>query len=88
MISALVVYFVSRKLSWKECMVCVAIDPVLAATVVGKGRFAEKAPVHLQNLLLAESACNGITTTLALELQPTLFDIQRRQGPLLFASSY
>jgi sodium/hydrogen antiporter len=45
-----------------------AIDPILAVTVVGKGRFAEKVPVHLQNLLLAESACNGITTTLALEL--------------------
>jgi NhaP-type Na+/H+ or K+/H+ antiporter len=82
MISALVVYFISRKLSWKECMACAAIDPVLVATVV------EKAPAHLQNLLLAESACNDITTTLALELQPTLFDIQRRQGPLLFASSY
>jgi NhaP-type Na+/H+ or K+/H+ antiporter len=72
MISGLAVYFMSRKLSWKECMACAAcfnaIDPVLAATVVGKGRFAEKVPAHLQNLLLAESACNGITTTLALEL--------------------
>jgi NhaP-type Na+/H+ or K+/H+ antiporter len=72
MISALAVYFMARKLSWKECMACAAcfnaIDPILAATVVGKGRFAEKVPAHLQNLLLAESACNGITTTLALEL--------------------
>jgi NhaP-type Na+/H+ or K+/H+ antiporter len=72
MISGLAVYFMNTNLSWKECMACAAcfnaIDPILAATVVGKGRFAEKVPVHLQNLLLAESACNGITTTLALEL--------------------
>jgi NhaP-type Na+/H+ or K+/H+ antiporter len=72
MILVLVVYFIGRKLSWKECMACAAIDPVLAATVVGKGSICG---VHLQNLLFAESACNGITTTLALELQPTLFDI-------------
>jgi len=72
MISTLAVYLMTGILSWKECMACAAcfnaIDPILAATVVGKGRFAEKVPVHLQNLLLAESACNGITTTLALDL--------------------
>jgi NhaP-type Na+/H+ or K+/H+ antiporter len=76
MISALAVYFMTGKLSWKECLACAAcfnaIDPILAATVVGKGRFAEKVPVHLQNLLLAESACNGITTTLALGLSTHL----------------
>lgn len=72
MISALAVYFMIGKLGWKECMACAAcfnaIDPILAATAVGKGRFAEKVPLHLQNLLLAESACNGLTTTLALGL--------------------
>ena len=76
MVSALAVYFMTGPLSWKECMACAAcfnaIDPILAATVVGKGRFAEKVPLHLQNLLLAESACNGITTTLALELSTHL----------------
>jgi NhaP-type Na+/H+ or K+/H+ antiporter len=72
MISALAVYFMTGKLGWKECMACAAcfnaIDPILAATVVGKGHFAEKVPLYLQNLLLAESACNGLTTTLALGL--------------------
>jgi NhaP-type Na+/H+ or K+/H+ antiporter len=72
MILALDVYFMTRELSWKECMACAACfnatDPILATTVVGKGRFAEKVPAHLQNLLLAESAWHGITTTLALEL--------------------
>lgn len=35
-----------------------ATDPVLAAAVVGKGKFAERVPGHLRNLLSAESACN------------------------------
>lgn len=56
MISALAVYFMTGKLGWKECMACAvcfnAIDPILAATVVGKGHFAEKVPLHLQNLML------------------------------------
>lgn len=35
-----------------------ATDPVLAAAVVGKGKFAERVPGHLRNLLSAESGCN------------------------------
>lgn len=35
-----------------------ATDPVLAAAVVGKGKFAERVPGHLRNLLTAESGCN------------------------------
>lgn len=40
-------------------LACVtATDPVLAAAVVGKGKFAERVPGHLRNLLTAESGCN------------------------------
>lgn len=35
-----------------------ATDPVLAAAVVGKSKFAERVPGHLRNLLTAESGCN------------------------------
>lgn len=49
-----------------------ATDPVLAQAVVGKGKFAQRVPAHLRNLLTAESACNdGISvpfTYLALNL--------------------
>ena len=42
LVSSLVVLFMARQLSWKECMACAAcfnaIDPILAATVFGKGR--------------------------------------------------
>ena len=45
-----------------------AIDPVMAATIVGNGRFARRVPVHLRNLLLAESASNDVTTSVCLGL--------------------
>ncbi len=49
-------------LSWLESLVvagCVtATDPVLASAVVGKGKFAQRVPGHLRNLLSAESGCN------------------------------
>lgn len=35
-----------------------ATDPILAAAVVGKGKFAERVPGHLRNVLTAESGCN------------------------------
>ncbi|KAG7665123.1 CNH1 [[Candida] subhashii] len=35
-----------------------ATDPILAAAVVGKGKFAQRVPGHLRNLLTAESGCN------------------------------
>ncbi|AOA64036.1 Na+/H+ antiporter [Komagataella phaffii CBS 7435] len=35
-----------------------ATDPVLASAIVGKGKFAERVPGHLRNILSAESGCN------------------------------
>lgn len=49
-------------LSWLESLTvaaCVtATDPVLASSVVGKGKFAKRVPKHLRDLLSAESGCN------------------------------
>lgn len=49
-------------LSWLEALVCAACvtatDPVLASSVVGKGKFAKRVPKHLRDLLSAESGCN------------------------------
>lgn len=49
-------------LTWLEALVCAACvtatDPVLASSVVGKGKFAKRVPKHLRDLLSAESGCN------------------------------
>jgi len=51
-----------HRLSWLDSLVisaCVtATDPVLASSVVGKGKFAKRVPKHLRDLLSAESGCN------------------------------
>ncbi|KAF2216413.1 hypothetical protein CERZMDRAFT_56121 [Cercospora zeae-maydis SCOH1-5] len=51
-----------QHLSWLESLAvaaCVtATDPVLASSVVGKGKFAKRVPKHLRDLLSAESGCN------------------------------
>ncbi|KAF2736555.1 hypothetical protein EJ04DRAFT_432833 [Polyplosphaeria fusca] len=49
-------------LNWLDSLcvaACVtATDPVLASSVVGKGKFAKRVPRHLRDLLSAESGCN------------------------------
>ncbi|KAK4632146.1 putative Na(+)/H(+) antiporter [Fulvia fulva] len=49
-------------LDWLESLTvaaCVtATDPVLASSVVGKGKFAKRVPKHMRDLLSAESGCN------------------------------
>jgi len=49
-------------MNWLESLTvaaCVtATDPVLASSVVGKGKFAKRVPKHLRDLLSAESGCN------------------------------
>lgn len=51
-----------QHLSWLESLAvaaCVtATDPVLASSVVGKGKFAKRVPKHIRDLLSAESGCN------------------------------
>lgn len=62
LITSLFVWWLIEPLSWLDSLVvaaCVtATDPVLASSVVGKGKFAKRVPKHLRDLLSAESGCN------------------------------
>lgn len=62
LVTSLFVWWMVPALSWIESLVvaaCVtATDPVLASSVVGKGKFAKRIPKHLRDLLSAESGCN------------------------------
>ena len=59
---SLFVWWMCPALDWLDSLVvaaCVtATDPVLASSVVGKGKFAKRVPKHLRDLLSAESGCN------------------------------
>ncbi|KAF2718873.1 hypothetical protein K431DRAFT_322072 [Polychaeton citri CBS 116435] len=54
--------FFNKHINWLDSLciaACVtATDPVLASSVVGKGKFAKRVPKHLRDLLSAESGCN------------------------------
>ncbi|KAK1751875.1 alkali metal cation/H+ antiporter Nha1 C terminus-domain-containing protein [Echria macrotheca] len=62
LITSLFVWWLVVPLNWLDSLVvaaCVtATDPVLASSVVGKGKFAKRVPKHLRDLLSAESGCN------------------------------
>lgn len=62
LITSLFVWWMVPTINWLESLVvaaCVtATDPVLASSVVGKGKFAKRVPKHLRDLLSAESGCN------------------------------
>jgi Na(+)/H(+) antiporter len=62
LIVSLFVWWLIPGLNWLDSLVvaaCVtATDPVLASSVVGKGKFAKRVPKHLRDLLSAESGCN------------------------------
>lgn len=62
LLSSVFIWKLVPSLRWVEALViaaCItATDPVLASAVVGKGKFAQRVPGHLRNLLSAESACN------------------------------
>lgn len=63
LITSLFIWAVMHEhLNWLESLTvaaCVtATDPVLASSVVGKGKFAKRVPKHLRDLLSAESGCN------------------------------
>ncbi|KAH6636353.1 alkali metal cation/H+ antiporter Nha1 C terminus-domain-containing protein [Chaetomium tenue] len=62
LITSLFIWWLVEPLNWLESLVvaaCVtATDPVLASSVVGKGKFAKRVPKHLRDLLSAESGCN------------------------------
>ncbi|KAL1857764.1 Na+/H+ antiporter [Paecilomyces lecythidis] len=60
--TSLFVWWMIPPLNWLESLACAACvtatDPVLASSVVGKGKFAKRVPKHLRDLLSAESGCN------------------------------
>ncbi|RAH76259.1 hypothetical protein BO86DRAFT_149046 [Aspergillus japonicus CBS 114.51] len=62
LITSLFIWWMVPPLSWLESLICAscvtATDPVLASSVVGKGKFARRVPKHLRDLLSAESGCN------------------------------
>ena len=62
LITSLFIWWLIPPLNWLEslcCAACVtATDPVLASSVVGKGKFAKRIPKHLRDILSAESGCN------------------------------
>ncbi|AEO69090.1 6f7dad8c-aa88-4a37-89ee-bb4a64f90800 [Thermothielavioides terrestris] len=62
LVTSLFVWWLIPPLNFLESLVvaaCVtATDPVLASSVVGKGKFAKRVPKHLRDLLSAESGCN------------------------------
>jgi NhaP-type Na+/H+ or K+/H+ antiporter len=63
LVTALVIWWMFRQqltfMGSLCCAACVtATDPVLASSVVGKGKFAKRVPKHLRDLLSAESGCN------------------------------
>src|SRR5277367_4035023 len=62
LMTSLFIWWMVPPLDWLESLcvaACVtATDPVLASSVVGKGKFAKRVPKHLRDLLSAESGCN------------------------------
>ena len=62
LITSLFIWWMIDPLTWLESLACAACvtatDPVLASSVVGKGKFAKRVPKHLRDLLSAESGCN------------------------------
>jgi sodium/hydrogen antiporter len=62
LICSVFIWWLVVPLTWLESLAvaaCVtATDPVLASSVVGKGKFAKRIPKHLRDVLSAESGCN------------------------------
>ena len=62
LVTSLFIWCMISRLTWLESLACAACvtatDPVLASSVVGKGKFAKRIPKHLRDLLSAESGCN------------------------------
>lgn len=62
LMTSLFIWWMIPTLTWLESLACAACvtatDPVLASSVVGKGKFAKRVPKHLRDVLSAESGCN------------------------------
>lgn len=62
LVVALALYLLFPRLNFAHGLLisgCItATDPVLAAAIVGKGKFGQRVPAHLRNLISAESGAN------------------------------
>jgi NhaP-type Na+/H+ or K+/H+ antiporter len=62
LITSLFIWWMVPPLNWLQGLICAACvtatDPVLASSVVGKGKFSKRVPRHLRDLISAESGCN------------------------------
>ncbi|RFU81530.1 alkali metal cation h+ antiporter nha1 [Trichoderma arundinaceum] len=85
---SLFVWWMIPPLSWLDSLVvaaCVtATDPVLASSVVGKGKFAKRVPKHLRDLLSAESGCNDGMAFPFIYLSLYLIQYNRDAGEVSF----
>lgn len=85
---SLFVWWMIPALNWLDSLVvaaCVtATDPVLASSVVGKGKFAKRVPKHLRDLLSAESGCNDGMAFPFIYLSLYLIQFNRDAGEVSF----
>ncbi|KAL6894726.1 alkali metal cation/H+ antiporter Nha1 C terminus domain-containing protein [Trichoderma evansii] len=85
---SLFVWWMIPSLNWLDSLVvaaCVtATDPVLASSVVGKGKFAKRVPKHLRDLLSAESGCNDGMAFPFIYLSLYLIQYNRDAGEVSF----
>ncbi|KHO01197.1 Alkali metal cation/H+ antiporter Nha1 [Metarhizium album ARSEF 1941] len=88
LLTSLFVWWMVPALSWLDSLVvaaCVtATDPVLASSVVGKGKFAKRVPKHLRDLLSAESGCNDGMAFPFIYLSLYLIQYNRDAGEVSF----
>lgn len=60
--TSLFIWWMMPRLNWLESLAIAATvtatDPILASSVVGKGKFAQRVPKHIRDILSAESGCN------------------------------
>lgn len=85
---SLFIWWLIPSLNWLESLAiaaCVtATDPVLASSVVGKGKFAKRVPKHLRDVLSAESGCNDGMAFPFIYLAVYLLQEHLHAGPSLY----
>jgi NhaP-type Na+/H+ or K+/H+ antiporter len=88
LVTSLFVWWLIKPLNYLESLTvaaCVtATDPVLASSVVGKGKFARRVPKHLRDVLSAESGCNDGTAFLFIYLAIYLIRDQQSAREVTF----
>jgi Na(+)/H(+) antiporter len=88
LVVSLVLWWLIPGFDWLDGLVvaaCItATDPVLASSVVGKGKFAKRIPKHLRDLLSAESGCNDGMAFPFVYLSLYLIKYNREAGEVSF----